>query len=161
MKKKLDAFQLKGLRQVLKMQTTYMNRTNTNRAVFLRANQIINNYDNRHIQDDRFRQRKQIIPISEFYEIQRRKLIISIINAPADNPVRQVCADDALRLIEYGVRRVGRPRHNWWIHGLQQYWKYATEHYAPALVHTTFNIDNQEHTHFLVQAASQNWGNSI
>ena len=34
MKKKLDAFQLKGLRQVLKMQTTYMNRTNTNRAVF-------------------------------------------------------------------------------------------------------------------------------
>eukprot|EP00959_Pyramimonas_sp_CCMP1952_P362387 7589644-Pyramimonas_sp.AAC.1 len=39
LKKKIDAFQLKGLRQILKLQTTYVNRANTNEFVFRRANE--------------------------------------------------------------------------------------------------------------------------
>ena len=35
---KLDTFQLKGFRKILKMSTTYSNRTNTNHEVYRRAN---------------------------------------------------------------------------------------------------------------------------
>ena len=35
---KLDVFQLKGLRKILRMQTTFMNRANTNERVYARAN---------------------------------------------------------------------------------------------------------------------------
>ena len=35
---KLDTFQLKGLRKILKMSTTYIDRTNTNHEVYRRAN---------------------------------------------------------------------------------------------------------------------------
>lgn len=35
---KLNAFQLKGLRRILKMDTTYINRANTNRKVYKAAN---------------------------------------------------------------------------------------------------------------------------
>ena len=37
LKSKLDAFQLKGLRQILKIQTTYVNRANTNDVVYTKA----------------------------------------------------------------------------------------------------------------------------
>ena len=34
---RLDVFQLKGLRKILRMETTYVNRANTNEEVFRRA----------------------------------------------------------------------------------------------------------------------------
>ena len=39
--KKLDTFQLKGLRKILRMDTTFVNRDNTNRKVIETANQAI------------------------------------------------------------------------------------------------------------------------
>ena len=45
--KKTDAFQLKGLRQILGLQTTYVNRANTNEHVFSTANRIINEWEMR------------------------------------------------------------------------------------------------------------------
>ena len=38
-KKKLDTFQLKGLRNILKLKTTFIDRSNTNEEVFRRANE--------------------------------------------------------------------------------------------------------------------------
>ena len=39
--KKMDVFQLKGLRKLLKMETTYVNRANTNEEVFRRVNEAL------------------------------------------------------------------------------------------------------------------------
>ena len=41
-KKRIDAFQLKGLRQILKLKTTFVDRRNTNERVFELANKAIN-----------------------------------------------------------------------------------------------------------------------
>ena len=39
--KKMDVFQLKGLRKLLQMETTYVNRANTNEEVFRRVNEAL------------------------------------------------------------------------------------------------------------------------
>jgi hypothetical protein len=40
--RRLDAFHLKGLRKILDMTITYVNRANSSRVVFQRANAIVN-----------------------------------------------------------------------------------------------------------------------
>ena len=46
---KLDTFQLKGLRKILNMSTTYIDRANTNEEVFRRANAAISEGHHRYI----------------------------------------------------------------------------------------------------------------
>ena len=58
-KQKIGVFQLKGLRQILKITNTYVDRLHSNEYVFKEANEII------------FKERenpKLIIPMSQFYE---------------------------------------------------------------------------------------------
>ena len=79
LKRKIDAFQLKGLRQILKLETTYINRANSNEHVFRVANDTINTWEARSPEGGvGFKPKKRIIPISEYYELQRRKLIVTI-----------------------------------------------------------------------------------
>ena len=134
---------------MLKLQTTYVNRQNTNEEVFKRANSRINSFAERHIREDRFRSRKEIIPISKYYEDQRRKLVVQIINAPQADPIRGATADANLRLIEYSTKRVGRPRNNWWTFALNQYWDHIIQQYHPELRGTALNLDSNQHIDIL------------
>ena len=67
LKNKIDAFQLKGLRQILKLQTTYMNRTNSNEHVFRVANDTVNAWEERRREGGQgFKPPKQIMRISDY-----------------------------------------------------------------------------------------------
>ena len=59
------------------------------------------------------------------YELQRRKLIIKILNAPQTDPTKSICIEnDTVKLKEYtGKKKWGGQRHNWWIYGIKNYWK--------------------------------------
>ena len=61
---KLDTFQLKGLRKILNMSTTYIDRANTNEEVFRRANAAISEGHHRYIR-----------PPSEVLQEKRGKLL--------------------------------------------------------------------------------------
>ena len=64
---------------------------------------------------DRTTRRKynHIIKISDYYEMQRRRLIIEIITKDATDPITNICIDrDTLHLKSYDTKRVGRPRFN-------------------------------------------------
>ena len=91
LKSQINAFQLKELRQILKLHTTFIDRANSNAEVFRRANAHVWSASGQ----------RTIIPISEFYENQRRKLVMEIIRAPFFDPIRNVCANDSLKLVEH------------------------------------------------------------
>ena len=160
LKRKLDAFQLKGLRQILKLQTTYVNRNNTNEHVFAVANSSINTWGNRQKEHGGgFRPKKHIIPISDYYELQRRKLVVAILNEDQDNPITDICINKAtLELKSYDERRVGRPRHNWWSFGLKQYWEYVTRTHLQRFYGVEFDSDNNDHIAVIHEAANTRLG---
>ena len=101
----LNAFQLKGLRKILKLKTTYIVRANTNKSVFEKASSIVNP---KHVPG------KDVRPFSEYIHTQQGKLLAHIVRAPIDDPLHQSTLTAGTHYpYEYDKRRVGRPRNNW------------------------------------------------
>ena len=101
---RLEAFQLKGLRKILRMSTTYVNRKNTNAEVFRRANLQVTPYG-----DD-----PKIISIQEVLRNRRVALTGKILRQENGNPMRIVSFKrDSAWPTEVLFRRVGRPRKQW------------------------------------------------
>jgi len=112
-KKKLDAFQLRGLRQILKLPTTYMDRQYTNEFVYEEANIAACS------QPIREPGRGTITKISQYYESQRINTSVDLIKALADDPRKSITIDaDTLKLIDLPRWRVGRPRNNRYVCGM-------------------------------------------
>ena len=95
------AFQLKGLRKILNMETTYINRENTNEEVYRRANA-------------KARTDNAIRPLSQVLKEKRIKLLGHIVRRPGEHPQHQITFYTR-SLIPRTVdkRRVGRPRLSW------------------------------------------------
>lgn len=105
MYKKIDAFQLRGLRKILKMQTTFMNRANTNKKVYEAATQAAY----ARVEDHR-----QVKPFSEYHKQKKANLLGHILRADAEDPLRQVSFQPGTAYrVEYGKKRIGKPRQNW------------------------------------------------
>ena len=87
---KMDTFQLKGLRQILKLKTTYsvkdtpqgpkpvIIRENTNKRVFTIANKL---------NKDEKKNAKEIIPLSEVYQQRNLLFLEKLLNAPPNDPI--------------------------------------------------------------------------
>ena len=81
MSKKLDTFQLKGLRQILGLETTFINRVNSNKQVFEVASSIAYPDPN----DTRCVKR-----FSDFHKERKAKLLGHILRAENTDPLREV-----------------------------------------------------------------------
>ena len=125
---KLDTFQLKGLRKILKMSTTYIDRTNTNHEVYRRANLEMG------------RGAEEIIrPLRDVLQEKRRKVLGHIIRRPRDHPQHQATfATRNLLPQQVEQRRVGRPRAAWTYETMKDCWR-RKFHNIP------FQIQNREH----------------
>ena len=102
---KLDVFQFKGLRKILVMDTTFINRANTNAKVSENANRSVN---------PNLLPNKSIRPFSTYVHNKQEALLKHIVRSPNEDPLRQ-CTLDFNRPTPFaiGKRRVGRPRLNW------------------------------------------------
>ena len=84
MQKKVDAFQLRGLRKILNLNTTFVNRANTNASAINKANQEINaNRPN-------WAQRRHVLLFSEVLMDERARLAEHVITRERNDPLRQV-----------------------------------------------------------------------
>ena len=102
---KFDVFQLKGLRKILGLTTTYINRTNTSKKVFEDANAIKNPNNV---------QGKNIKAFSTYVSQKQEALVKHTVRASADDPLRQCTFDpDVAVPIADDNRRTGRPRCKW------------------------------------------------
>ncbi len=101
----VNAFQLKGLRRILGLKTTYVDRNNSNKKVFEEANNIAN---------PKNKQDKNVKTFSQYIHKQQHKLLAHTIRADATDPLRQCIFSENTDLpYEHDKRRVGRPRNNW------------------------------------------------
>ena len=122
--KMLDTFQQRGLRKILGILPTYIDRTNTNEEVFRLANKA------RGCDDDPTK--VKLCPLSG--NIKKRKMILlgHVIRAGERNPrdpMFQVTFEDkTLKTKTTAFRRVGKPRHKWHAETMTEAWTY-TQHY--------------------------------
>ena len=108
---RINTLQLKGLRKILGLTTTFIDRANTNKKVFELANEL---YNPRHIPE------KEIKTFGAYVNTKQQKLLAHTIRADEANPLRQATFIPFTAIpIEYPNRRVGRPRQNWSWHNLE------------------------------------------
>ena len=102
---RLKAFQLKGLKKILGIQITFVNRANTNQKVFRRANIVIQTRQNPTY---------TIQKISELLDQRRIALIGHILKQPRTNPLRNRCFwQDTAAPFKVLCHRPGRSRRRW------------------------------------------------
>ena len=102
--KKLNAFQMRGIRTILKKQSTFMDRSNTNARLLEEASMLAFGQGSH----------RKITLFSEFYANRRAKLLGHVIRASIGDPLRQVTLEPfTATRPSYGKKRVGKPRHNW------------------------------------------------
>ena len=102
--KELDAFQMRGLRKILGRPTTFYDRTCTNQRVLEEATSIVYTAPGDQCKIQLF---------SEFHNNRRAKLMGDILRTNADDPLRQVSfLPDSAHRLDYGKKRVGKPRQN-------------------------------------------------
>ena len=79
MSKKLDAFQMRGLRSILKRKSTFIDRNNANRRIIEEASSIA--FPSRG-------DRRKIIPFSEFHMQRRTKFLGPILHSDNNIPLK-------------------------------------------------------------------------
>ena len=130
-KSKLDAFYLRGLRQILRMNTTYVDRNNTNERVYLNAACVL----------AQEQVSTPLSPLSSQIEDKTQRLVAFLASPRGSQPeikatfwfppsyeFRQVSPLDSLRPnISSLVRRVGRPRGSWVRETISEIWSKIRE----------------------------------
>ena len=116
MASKLNAFQLKGFRQIMKIKTTFVERSNTNEYVYRQVEQELSkNKNSRKI---------QVRPVTNDIENAAIKLLGEIIRLPDQDPLRRVTFREATaEPLLPAIRRVGRPRGHWAMKTMENAWK--------------------------------------
>eukprot|EP00975_Prorocentrum_lima_P003394 744121-Prorocentrum_lima.AAC.1 len=114
-RRRLDVFQLKGLRKILRMVTTYVDPTNRNDLVYARATAAVNEGRRDH--------HKVIERLSTLYVRRRLKYIAKIVLLdPSDTRFKLIFKNDSFELHDRPHRRSGRPRFRWDVEAFDDLW---------------------------------------
>ena len=115
---KLNALQLKGLRKILHMDTTFVNRENSNKRVFEVANLI---------KSPKNTPNKNILPFGTYVNNKQAEALKHTIRANNKDPLRQAALiPDTPFIAGIDHRRVGRPRGKWVIKTCEYIWSAGT-----------------------------------
>ena len=102
---KLNAIQFKGLRKILGMDHTFINRSNTNTKLLQNANSFKNPNQIPN---------KDIRPFGEYIQSRQEALLEHTVRAPNDDPLREsMLRYNSPMPLEPIIRRVGRPKVAW------------------------------------------------
>ena len=104
---RLDAFQLKGIRRILKWKTTYIERKNTNRRLRRAASEIINQDKPKNKLTPQFEE------LSKRLQDERIKCLGHLLRESKDEPTRQAALNSDNTPNIGWLKRAGRPRNNW------------------------------------------------
>eukprot|EP00973_Karenia_brevis_P049122 6813088-Karenia_brevis.AAC.1 len=153
-KHSLDIFQLKGLRKILKIKTTFVDRVQDTRTVYAKAQRAI------HEATSPGKPEKIFKPYSEVYDERKTKLLNKIIKKPQTDPIRAITFQQhSLVPIQIenkpGVkRRSGQPRVRWVETALARLWTLIGKERAD-LRYSIMNLQNEEHIEAITWAAGR------
>jgi hypothetical protein len=142
---RLNTFQLKGLRKIMRMQTTFVNRENTNALVLEKANEAFQTRAGH----------KQIQLYSEAYKMQRVKSYVKLLNADQNDPARRTTFTQDLKPIDYANKRHGRPKLRWATETAKMYWSIIQSNRPAELQELNLNLDNEDHRNIIFSTAKQ------
>ena len=104
--KRLDTFQMRGLRHILGIPPTFIDRSNTDADVIRQAEFEINR--------NRTGPYKRIQRLTDIIKARKCKLLGHVIRAEDTDPMKMVTfKPNSLKLMAPQSKRVGRPRLNW------------------------------------------------
>ena len=141
----LDTFQLKCLRKILKLPTTYINRTYTNDYVRTKINEKLK--ETKH---------KPIETLTSYHKRTRIEHMKKLIRNRFSEPGAAVTFNTiTLAELPHGKKRIGRPRLNWYQVTIQDLWNEARKQ-NEIIKHTAvFNPYNIIHRDALITFAEQ------
>ena len=152
MLKRLDAFQMRGFRYILKIEHSYYSRV-SNQDIYDKINIIYNEGTDinitwqEFIAANHFDAPRKLVKLSDYVMNQQNRTRGHVIRIPEEipDPMRTVPIDRNLQMPGVCTKRIGRPRYGWvkencrWIHE-----KDKNEPYDPK---------NQEHDNYVKQCA--------
>jgi hypothetical protein len=130
-KKRLDAFQIKGLRRILGQKHTYWDRSATNEKILeLATEEAFRKGSAKHIAKNADR---KIELFSSALKKRRKKLLGHIIRTESSDLLRQVSLKpNSATPLDWGTRRLGKPRQKWTESTMNKVWK-QLRHEAPKI----------------------------
>jgi hypothetical protein len=112
---------LRCLRKVLHLDTTYMNRANTNVFVFRRAQEALTPCPT---QTDPHPRPPVLLKLSELYLRRKHKFFAKILLAAPDDPTHFITfSPGTLRPRDHNPKRPGRPKQKWVDSCLEHFWQ--------------------------------------
>ena len=133
----LDIFQLKCIRKIFNILITYIDIQFSNYFVKLQIN--------KHFKVAR---KKAMETLTEYHKRTQRHYLAEQIQAGDTEPGTSVTLDpDTLEEIDHGVKRVGRPRLNWYQVTLQDLWKELTQDHPNNSIRFASNLDTSKPAH--------------
>ena len=138
---RLDVFQLKCLRKILKLLTTYMNREYSNDCIRMTINQKIKDYATTN-----GKTYKPFMALTEYHKAQRIKYLQLLIVRGEDEPGTAVTFDHhTLQPIDHGKKRIGQPRVNWYIRTLEDLWTETKKNIDSVKFASALKLTNATH----------------
>ena len=138
--RRIEVFQLKGLRKILKMTTTFVERNNSNAEVFRRANEQIQN------ETEDGAKPKKVVPFVTCYLNSRMKKLSRIYKMLNEHPVEHITlalnAEGHIIPWTSPNRRVGRPRFKWVTETMKEIWNNIRT--QPPHTHIERNFSHKE-----------------
>ena len=111
----LDTFQLKGLRKILRLHTTFVQRNNTNEYVYKRANEVLG-APTEGVET-------KIKPLTEVLAQKRLKLLGHVVRRERQHPLHQSAFKTQSAVPrETEHRRIGWPRKFWTTTNMEKAW---------------------------------------
>ena len=146
---RIDTFQLKGLRNILKLPTTYINREYSNAQL---RTQINNKLKEANL--------KELLPLTAYHKQRRIKYSCQLICRGNQEPGTTITFDlDTLLPIDHGKQRIGQPRLKWYKVTLQDLWDLTKKHITTVKYASALNFENSTHIEAIKQYAQQGHSN--
>ena len=142
---KLETVQLKSLRKILDLQTTYINRTFSNDYVRHQVNVKLKEA-----------KKKPLLSLTEYHRKIRTEYLANLITQ-GDTDLGTPLAFDHITLqpIDHGVLRVGQPRKRWYTTTLEDLWQETKVKLDDNSIRfaSTINLDNPRHVNAMKRYA--------
>ena len=154
--RRMETFHLKAMRKLIRWDTTFVNRANTNEKVYLEVNRVLlesNEEVNkqRKLQNKKTKKTKPIITFAEFHQRMKLKRFEKTVNSKDE--IHTITFEKNLVLRTPMARRPGRPKLRWAEQAIIEYWKEITKkfQYSPM---NDYNPKDQEQKTFIKKYAS-------
>ena len=132
---RLDTFQLKGLRNILKLTTTYINGESTNDYVRTQINNAL-----------KAAGQNPLTALTDYHKQRRIIYLCRLIHSDTYEPGTSITFDpETLQPIDHGTQRSGQPRLKWFKATLQDLWLKAKKE-IPELKYASI-LDPKNSTH--------------